>query len=209
MKKFLPGFLLFLCIFLFGCQQAKDSQKTTKETPPSSSTENTVAEKPLPLTAENLAGRWYDNYEVIEFTADYKYIGAKGTTDGSYKIIKDIKLYKEQNMKKLFSVLFGISLMFVFFACELDSETEITELSFLTEESVKGFIENHENLLNEIQKSEVKGWIEHDPTQSVKELFNALRKKAPPATLQTIFRKNDLDERTGHLQIATILKKKD
>lgn len=108
-------------------------------------------------------------------------------------------------MKKLFSVLFGISLMFVFFACELDSETEITELSFLTEESVKGFIENHENLLNEIQKSEVKGWIEHDPTQSVKELFNVLRKKAPPATLQTIFRKNDLDERTGHLQIATIL----
>ncbi|MEL3908302.1 MAG: hypothetical protein P1P64_04735 [Treponemataceae bacterium] len=94
MKKFLPVFLLFLCIFIFGCPQAKDSQTTTKETPSSSSTENTVAEKPLPLTVENLAGRWSreNSSEAIEFTADYKYIGAKGTTDGSYKIISDEKI---------------------------------------------------------------------------------------------------------------------
>lgn len=112
-------------------------------------------------------------------------------------------------MKKLFNIICGISLMFVFFACTENSEVKITERSFLTEESVKSFIENNENILDEIQTAQnTDSSVMLDANvryaRTVDDLFTVLRKNPQPAKIQKMFRKNGLDEQTGHLQIATM-----
>lgn len=89
MKKFI-FFSLVLCLVL-ACPSPDSKASPVSE---SDSKASATEETPLPLTAENLAGRWSreNSSKAIEFTTDYKYIGAKGTTDGSYKIISDEKI---------------------------------------------------------------------------------------------------------------------
>ncbi|MEL3908074.1 MAG: hypothetical protein P1P64_03535 [Treponemataceae bacterium] len=91
MKKFI-FFSLVLCLVLACPSPVSDSKASPVSE--SDSKASATEETPLPLTVENLAGKWSreNSSEAIEFTADYKYIGAKGTTDGSYKIISDEKI---------------------------------------------------------------------------------------------------------------------
>lgn len=103
-------------------------------------------------------------------------------------------------MKKIIFATF----VFVCLILSCEKKVDITQSSFLDDKTIENFVANHQMILDDIKTSGAKAWVVADSNFSVKDFFEAFRKKMPPSKVGKIFERYGLNAKIGHLQITTM-----